>query len=174
MEAMRLKMEPWRVCRPVVADLYHFGETRSGPIDPDPHHSEQSDPDPHQSIYRGIQIRILIIVFWILNTGFNWKFWRIFDKMDGIMKYLPGDHLWFSCLLLMLEYLIFYAGKLSGFSLQCLCFPRRNDSSSCNSYFLEFFSEKFTGNWSFQRKILWRSPPYNNALPVRIHANIQK
>jgi hypothetical protein len=32
-EAWRLKMEPWRVCRPVVADSHHFDEEQ----DPDPH-----------------------------------------------------------------------------------------------------------------------------------------
>ncbi len=40
---MRLKMEPRRVCRPVVADLHHFDEEQ----DPDPHQSEKSGPDPH-------------------------------------------------------------------------------------------------------------------------------
>jgi hypothetical protein len=35
------KMEPQRVCRPVVADLHHFDE------DPDPDGSEKLDPDPH-------------------------------------------------------------------------------------------------------------------------------
>jgi hypothetical protein len=32
MEALRLKMEPWRVCRPVVADSQHIDEEQ----DPDP------------------------------------------------------------------------------------------------------------------------------------------
>ncbi len=40
---MRLKMEPRRVCRTVVADLHHFDEEQ----DPDPHQSEKSGPDPH-------------------------------------------------------------------------------------------------------------------------------
>jgi hypothetical protein len=35
-------MEPWMVCRPMVADLHHFDEEQ----DPGPHHSEESDPDP--------------------------------------------------------------------------------------------------------------------------------
>ncbi len=34
-------MEPWRACRPVVADLHHFDE------DPDPHLSEKLDPDSY-------------------------------------------------------------------------------------------------------------------------------
>ncbi len=37
-------MEPWRVCRPVVADSHDFDEKP----DPDPHQSEMSDPDPCQ------------------------------------------------------------------------------------------------------------------------------
>jgi hypothetical protein len=36
-------MEPWRVCRPVVADSHHFDE------DPGHHLSEKLDPDPHES-----------------------------------------------------------------------------------------------------------------------------
>ncbi len=36
-----LKMEPWRISRPVVADSYHFDEEK----DPDPHLSEQRGPD---------------------------------------------------------------------------------------------------------------------------------
>ncbi len=40
---MRLKMEPRRVCRPVVADLHHFDEEQ----DPVPHQSEKSCQDPH-------------------------------------------------------------------------------------------------------------------------------
>ncbi len=41
----RLKMEPWRVCRPVVADLHHLDEEQ----DLDPHFSEKPDPElqPH-------------------------------------------------------------------------------------------------------------------------------
>ncbi len=50
----------WRVCRPVVADSYHFDEDphQGGKSDPDPqqieksdsyeHHNENRDPDPHQ------------------------------------------------------------------------------------------------------------------------------
>jgi hypothetical protein len=38
-------MEPWRVSRPLVADLQHF----DGELDPDTHQSEQSDPDSHKS-----------------------------------------------------------------------------------------------------------------------------
>jgi hypothetical protein len=45
MEAWRLKMEPWRVCRQVVADSHHFVEEQ----DPDPHQSEKSDQDPQLS-----------------------------------------------------------------------------------------------------------------------------
>jgi hypothetical protein len=38
-------MEPWRVCRPVAADLHHLDEEQ----DLDPHFSEKPDPDlqPH-------------------------------------------------------------------------------------------------------------------------------
>ncbi len=40
MEAWGLKMEPWRVCMPVVADLQHFDEEQDLDLDPDPHQSE--------------------------------------------------------------------------------------------------------------------------------------
>jgi hypothetical protein len=43
MEAWRLKMEPWRFYRPVVADSHYFEEE----LDLDPHWSEKLDPDPH-------------------------------------------------------------------------------------------------------------------------------
>ncbi len=33
-------MEPWMVCRPVVADSHHFDEAQ----DPDPHKCEKLDP----------------------------------------------------------------------------------------------------------------------------------
>jgi hypothetical protein len=49
MEAQRLKMEPWRVCMPGVADFHHFDEEQ----DPDP------DPYPHGSEIR-IRIRITV------------------------------------------------------------------------------------------------------------------
>jgi hypothetical protein len=42
-EAWRLKMERWRVCRIVVTDLHHFYEDQ----DPDLHDSDKADPDPH-------------------------------------------------------------------------------------------------------------------------------
>jgi hypothetical protein len=45
MEAWRIKMEPWRVCRTVVADSHHFDEEQDP--DPDPHLSEKLDPDLH-------------------------------------------------------------------------------------------------------------------------------
>jgi hypothetical protein len=45
MEALRLKMELWRVCRPVVADSHDFDEEQDP--DPDPHKSDKTDPDPH-------------------------------------------------------------------------------------------------------------------------------
>jgi hypothetical protein len=45
MEPWKLKMEPWRVYIPVVADFHHIEEELvSGP---DPHLSEKLDPDPH-------------------------------------------------------------------------------------------------------------------------------
>jgi hypothetical protein len=43
-EAWRLKIEPWEVYRPEVADSHHFDKGQ----DPDPHYSEKSDPYPHQ------------------------------------------------------------------------------------------------------------------------------
>jgi hypothetical protein len=46
MEACRLKMEPWRVYRPVVADSHVAFE---GELDPDPHKSEMLDSDPDLS-----------------------------------------------------------------------------------------------------------------------------
>jgi hypothetical protein len=57
-EAYSLKMEPWRVCKPVVADLHHFhhdaeqepdpNQRQSVKLVPDPHQNEKWDPDPHQ------------------------------------------------------------------------------------------------------------------------------
>jgi hypothetical protein len=40
-------MEPWRVCRTVVAETHNLGKKQ----DPDPHRSQKSDldPDPHQN-----------------------------------------------------------------------------------------------------------------------------
>jgi hypothetical protein len=40
-------MEPWRICRPVVADLHHLDEVQ----DLDPHFREKPDPDlqPHST-----------------------------------------------------------------------------------------------------------------------------
>jgi hypothetical protein len=38
-------MEPWRLCRPVVADSHHFVEEQDP--GPDSHASEKLDPDPH-------------------------------------------------------------------------------------------------------------------------------
>jgi hypothetical protein len=46
MEAWRLKIEPWRVCSPVVADSHHF--------------DEKQDPDPHY-LAKYIRIRIQVI-----------------------------------------------------------------------------------------------------------------
>jgi hypothetical protein len=43
MEAWRLTNEPWRACRPVVADLHHFDEEQDP--DPDSHLNEKLDPD---------------------------------------------------------------------------------------------------------------------------------
>ncbi len=40
--AWRMKMEPWRGCRPVVAHSHYPDEEH----DPDPHVSEKSDSDP--------------------------------------------------------------------------------------------------------------------------------
>jgi hypothetical protein len=45
LEAWRLKMELWMVCRTVVADSHHCDEVQ----DPGPHLSEESDPDSHLS-----------------------------------------------------------------------------------------------------------------------------
>ncbi len=47
MEAWRLKMEPRRVYKLVVADSHHFGGKQD--LDTDPHSSEKlnPDPDPH-------------------------------------------------------------------------------------------------------------------------------
>ncbi len=45
LEALRLKMEPWRVCILVVADSHHFNEKQV----PETHQCEKSDPDPHES-----------------------------------------------------------------------------------------------------------------------------
>jgi hypothetical protein len=145
------------VCTPVVADLHHFGVMQDPDPDPDPHQSEELDPDPdpdphqseeldpdlHQNIQRDQESdphhSVLDPQHW-----FKVKIGTDIRQNRSNNECLPGDHLWFSCLLLMLEYLIFYAGKLCSFSLQCLCFPRRNHCSSCNISFLEFFTVKFT------------------------------
>jgi hypothetical protein len=37
MEAWRLKMEMWRVCRPMVADSHHFDEEQDADPEPDLH-----------------------------------------------------------------------------------------------------------------------------------------
>jgi hypothetical protein len=42
-------MEPWRVGRPVVADLHYFDTEQDPYPDPDLHESEQPDPDLHKS-----------------------------------------------------------------------------------------------------------------------------
>jgi hypothetical protein len=44
-EALGLKMEPWQVYRPVVADSHRFDEEQDP--DPDPHSSEKLDPILH-------------------------------------------------------------------------------------------------------------------------------
>jgi len=49
MEALRLKMELWRVCRPVVADPHHLDEEQDPDQDPHKkctHQNEKRDPDP--------------------------------------------------------------------------------------------------------------------------------
>ncbi len=50
--AMRLTKEPGKVCRPVVADSYHFDEEpdpdQTKKQDADPHQSEKQDPKPHK------------------------------------------------------------------------------------------------------------------------------
>ncbi len=45
MDAWRIKMKAWRVCRPVVANLHHFLEEQ----DPDPFKNENWVPEPHLS-----------------------------------------------------------------------------------------------------------------------------
>jgi hypothetical protein len=53
MEACRLNMDPWRVCktlyRPAFADSHHFDNEQ----DPDPQLSEKLDLDPHFSAKAG-------------------------------------------------------------------------------------------------------------------------
>jgi hypothetical protein len=44
-EAWRLPIEPWRVCRPLVADLHYVDEEQD--------QSKQSDPDPHKKCKEG-------------------------------------------------------------------------------------------------------------------------
>jgi hypothetical protein len=43
MKAWRLKIKPWMVYKPVIADFHHFEEEQ----DPDPHLCEKLEPDPH-------------------------------------------------------------------------------------------------------------------------------
>jgi hypothetical protein len=67
MEACRLKMEPWKVCIPVVANSHHLDEEQ----DPtDPRLSEKSDPDSHER-EKWIRVRIRIEVKRIQNPGYN-------------------------------------------------------------------------------------------------------
>jgi hypothetical protein len=40
-------MDPWRVCRTVVADSHHFDEEEEQDPYPGPLYSEELDPDPH-------------------------------------------------------------------------------------------------------------------------------
>jgi hypothetical protein len=50
MEAWRLKIEPWKVCWPVIKDSHHLDDQDpywSEKLDPDSHYSE--NPDPHYS-----------------------------------------------------------------------------------------------------------------------------
>ncbi len=61
-------MKPWRICRPVVADLHHFDVEQDLDLDPDQHQSEKSDPEPHQSEKR---IRVRIKVMRIRNPAHN-------------------------------------------------------------------------------------------------------
>jgi hypothetical protein len=67
MKAWRLKIESWRVYRPVVTDSYNFEEE----LDSDPHLSKKLDPnrdrqrsdaDPKQRLVL-VRYRILIIKF---------------------------------------------------------------------------------------------------------------
>ncbi len=50
MEAWRLKMEPQRVCIPIVAHLYHFDEEQDPDPDPDSHQCVKRDPNPRHSV----------------------------------------------------------------------------------------------------------------------------
>jgi hypothetical protein len=40
-EAWRLKMKPWRVCKPMVADLHNFYKEQAPDPDPDLHQCER-------------------------------------------------------------------------------------------------------------------------------------
>ncbi len=74
-ESWRLKLEPWRVCKPMVADSHHFEMQYS---DPDSHQSDKSDPDSHQNKKTGsgwkVKRRIRMQVMRILSTDSNWVF----------------------------------------------------------------------------------------------------
>jgi hypothetical protein len=45
MKAWRIRIEPWRFCRPVLADSHHFDEEQDPDLDP--HYREKLDPNPH-------------------------------------------------------------------------------------------------------------------------------
>jgi hypothetical protein len=45
----RIKMEQFRACKPVVANLRHSDKAKEQDPVPEPHQNERSDPDPHQS-----------------------------------------------------------------------------------------------------------------------------
>ncbi len=69
MEAWRLKMEPWRVCWPVVEDSQHF--------------DEEQDPDPHWS-EKLVRMRIRIKVKSWIRTAFKWCGSATLCKMGNI------------------------------------------------------------------------------------------
>ncbi len=45
-----LKMQPWSVFRPAVADLHQLGEEQDEDADPNPHESEKWDPGPQNRV----------------------------------------------------------------------------------------------------------------------------
>ncbi len=95
MEAWVLKMEQWRVCRPLIVDSHHFDKEQ----DSDPHQSKKRNPYTHKS---DASPRIwpehpkILSVKWpaevkFLN-GFNRDFWaqtQFFSDLSFCLVFYP-------------------------------------------------------------------------------------
>jgi hypothetical protein len=62
-------MEPWRVCRTVVADSHHFDEEEDP--NPEPHSSKKLVPDPLRISFMRIRNPVFL---YIKNLGYSLTF----------------------------------------------------------------------------------------------------